>query len=61
MDDFGSLAHVKNTPIGDETRRGVSGGQRKRVNIGMEMVSIYVLTLYNCKIGLVSFGVVFGS
>ena len=34
------LAHVKNTPIGDETRRGVSGGQRKRVNIGLEMVPI---------------------
>jgi ABC-type multidrug transport system ATPase subunit len=33
------LSHVANTPIGDGTTRGVSGGQRKRVNIGMELVA----------------------
>ncbi|KAJ3110662.1 hypothetical protein HDU96_006373 [Phlyctochytrium bullatum] len=33
------LAHVKHTEIGDEMTRGVSGGQRKRVNIGMELAS----------------------
>jgi ABC-type multidrug transport system ATPase subunit len=33
------LSHVANTLIGDGTTRGVSGGQRKRVNIGMELVA----------------------
>lgn len=33
------LVHVRNSPIGDETTRGVSGGQRKRVNIGMELAA----------------------
>jgi len=33
------LGGVAVTPIGDETTRGVSGGQRKRVNIGMELVA----------------------
>jgi ABC-type multidrug transport system ATPase subunit len=33
------LTHVKHEQIGDETTRGISGGQRKRVNVGMEMVS----------------------
>lgn len=31
------MAH---SPIGDEVIRGVSGGQRKRVNIGMELAAI---------------------
>mmetsp|Transcript_106188 Transcript_106188/g.307302 ORF Transcript_106188/g.307302 Transcript_106188/m.307302 type:complete len:1356 (-) Transcript_106188:519-4586(-) len=33
------LDFVQDSPIGDETTRGISGGQRKRVNVGMEMVS----------------------
>ena len=33
------LVHVQRSAIGDETTRGISGGQRKRVNVGMEMVS----------------------
>lgn len=33
------LSHVKDQIIGDETTRGISGGQRKRVSIGMELVS----------------------
>eukprot|EP00929_Paragymnodinium_shiwhaense_P007016 TRINITY_DN110974_c0_g1_i1.p1 TRINITY_DN110974_c0_g1~~TRINITY_DN110974_c0_g1_i1.p1 ORF type:complete len:1243 (+),score=129.46 TRINITY_DN110974_c0_g1_i1:79-3807(+) len=33
------LGHVANTIIGDESVRGVSGGQRKRVSIGMELVA----------------------
>mmetsp|Transcript_10224 Transcript_10224/g.30503 ORF Transcript_10224/g.30503 Transcript_10224/m.30503 type:complete len:1000 (-) Transcript_10224:1198-4197(-) len=33
------LFHVQHTIVGDEARRGVSGGQRKRVNIGMEVVA----------------------
>ena len=32
------IAHVRDSIVGDENRRGVSGGQRKRVNIGIEMV-----------------------
>ena len=33
------LTHVSDSTIGDEAKRGISGGQRKRVNVGMEMVS----------------------
>ncbi|CAI7779759.1 unnamed protein product, partial [Closterium sp. NIES-53] len=37
--DMLGLAKVENSPIGGETKRGVSGGERKRVAIGVEMVS----------------------
>ncbi|KAI9595508.1 hypothetical protein BDF19DRAFT_422395 [Syncephalis fuscata] len=33
------LGHVMDSIIGDEATRGISGGQRKRVNIGMELVA----------------------
>ncbi|KAJ3095668.1 hypothetical protein HDU97_006617 [Phlyctochytrium planicorne] len=33
------LTHVAHTQIGDEFSRGVSGGQRKRVNIAMELAA----------------------
>jgi ABC-type multidrug transport system ATPase subunit len=33
------LAHIKNSIIGDEQVRGVSGGQRKRVNIALELLT----------------------
>jgi ABC-type phosphate/phosphonate transport system ATPase subunit len=33
------LTDVKYTRIGDEAERGVSGGQRKRVNIGIELAA----------------------
>ena len=33
------LDQVSDSIIGDEKTRGISGGQRKRVNIGMEMVA----------------------
>ena len=33
------LEHVSDSEIGDEAKRGISGGQRKRVNVGMEMVA----------------------
>ncbi|KAK9707948.1 hypothetical protein K7432_009909 [Basidiobolus ranarum] len=36
---FLGLGHVMNSVIGDEEQRGISGGQRKRVNIGMELVA----------------------
>jgi ABC-type multidrug transport system ATPase subunit len=39
------LEHVQNTRIGDETTRGISGGQRKRVNIGIELSAV-PLSLY---------------
>ena len=33
------LKSIRYSPIGDEDVRGISGGQRKRVNIGIELVS----------------------
>lgn len=37
--DVLGLSHVEHTLIGDETTRGISGGQRKRVNIGIELAA----------------------
>jgi ABC-type multidrug transport system ATPase subunit len=37
--EFLGISHVSHTVIGDEETRGISGGQRKRVNIGMELVA----------------------
>ena len=36
---FLGLDHIMDSPIGNEEERGISGGQRKRVNIGMELVA----------------------
>ncbi|KAJ3083316.1 hypothetical protein HK102_001135, partial [Quaeritorhiza haematococci] len=36
---FLGLSHVMDNVIGSEEERGISGGQRKRVNIGMELVA----------------------
>jgi ABC-type multidrug transport system ATPase subunit len=33
------IDHVKGSRIGDEVRRGISGGQRKRVNLGQELLT----------------------
>ena len=33
------LAHIKHSIIGDEKNRGISGGQRKRVNIALELLT----------------------
>lgn len=33
------LSRVKNSVVGDVHRRGVSGGEKKRVNIGLELMS----------------------
>ena len=41
-----NLSNVKNVCIGDDTSRGVSGGQRKRVNIGIELASAPVSSIY---------------
>jgi len=37
--DILGLSHIKYSIIGDERSRGISGGQRKRVNIGIELVA----------------------
>lgn len=43
MDSFSQqvlgLSCVRNELIGCETTRGISGGQRKRVNVGLEIVA----------------------
>jgi len=36
--DILGLRNVQHSLIGDEMRRGISGGQRKRVNIGIELM-----------------------
>ncbi|ORX95331.1 hypothetical protein K493DRAFT_372289, partial [Basidiobolus meristosporus CBS 931.73] len=36
---FLGLGHIINSIVGNEEQRGISGGQRKRVNIGMELVA----------------------
>ncbi|MBN2798850.1 MAG: ATP-binding cassette domain-containing protein [Deltaproteobacteria bacterium] len=33
------IEHIRNSRIGDAVRRGVSGGQRKRVNLGQELLT----------------------
>lgn len=33
------IDHVQHSVIGDERERGISGGQRKRVNVGLELVA----------------------
>ncbi|KAL3309149.1 ATP-binding cassette sub- G member 2 [Cichlidogyrus casuarinus] len=38
IDELG-LAHVADSKIGTELIRGVSGGERKRTNIGMELIT----------------------
>ena len=43
--DVLKLTEVKHSRIGDERQRGLSGGQKKRVNIGMEMVASPVCIL----------------
>ncbi|ORZ40454.1 hypothetical protein BCR44DRAFT_1411441 [Catenaria anguillulae PL171] len=37
--EYLGLEHVMNQSIGTEAKRGLSGGQRKRTNIGMELVA----------------------
>ena len=37
--DVLELEKIKDEPVGDERTRGISGGQRKRVNVGIELVT----------------------
>ena len=37
--DIIGLAHIKHSLVGDVKKRGISGGQKKRVNVGVEMVT----------------------
>lgn len=40
------LSHVANTVVGDSLERGISGGQRKRTNIGMELAAAPVSIMF---------------
>lgn len=33
------IDHISNSVVGSPENRGISGGQKKRVNIGMELVA----------------------
>jgi len=48
------IRHIRNSVIGDATRRGISGGQRKRVNLGQELLtqSTHILFLDEPTSGL---------
>jgi ABC-type iron transport system FetAB ATPase subunit len=49
------LSRVANSLVGDIKRRGVSGGEKKRVNIGLELMALpSVLFLDEPTSGLVS-------
>ena len=37
------LSEIRHSVVGDEKKRGISGGQRKRVNIGMELCAAPVV------------------
>eukprot|EP00762_Andalucia_godoyi_P001471 ANDGO_00133.mRNA.1 ABC transporter G family member 28 len=37
--DLLRIAHVQHSQVGDELKRGISGGERKRVSIAMELVA----------------------
>lgn len=39
------IDHIRDSVVGDEHRRGISGGERKRVNIAMEIVAKPVCAL----------------
>ena len=48
------IRHIRDSVIGDTTRRGISGGQRKRVNLGQELLtqSTHILFLDEPTSGL---------
>ena len=46
------LNKAKNTRIGDAKNRGVSGGERKRTNIGVEMIQDPSVLFLVCFVSL---------
>ena len=49
------LSRVANSPVGDVKKRGVSGGEKKRVNIGIELMALpsiceFFASLYKCSL-----------
>mmetsp|Transcript_19096 Transcript_19096/g.36765 ORF Transcript_19096/g.36765 Transcript_19096/m.36765 type:complete len:1596 (-) Transcript_19096:179-4966(-) len=42
---FGLDGHIADTIVGDETRRGISGGQKRRVSVATELVAGHAVVL----------------
>ncbi len=42
------LSRVANSPVGDVKKRGVSGGEKKRVNIGIELMAMPSICKHPC-------------
>ena len=45
--DWLGLNHVKNTLVGDANLKGISGGQKRRLSIGTEIVAGYSILIAN--------------
>ena len=43
------LSRVANSLVGDVKRRGVSGGEKKRVNIGIELMAMPSICEFYCS------------
>ena len=41
------ISHIANTKIGNPESRGISGGERKRVSIAVELISSPRMSLYS--------------
>ncbi|KAH8052820.1 ATPase [Aureococcus anophagefferens] len=41
------LEHIEGSVIGDAEKRGISGGQRKRVNVAMEIPSFFIFRMFH--------------
>ena len=55
------LSHIADSIIGKERKRGISGGERKRVSIGVELITspeVLFLDEPTSGLGTVRFGVV---
>jgi ABC-type multidrug transport system ATPase subunit len=45
------IDHIRDSVVGDEHRRGISGGERKKMNIAVEMVTKPVSSLVSMVFG----------